>query len=132
MTDILQPWQLLLAILSGWIHRRQQQIIEFQNSQIVSLMQNQGKKRILLTDEQRRLLAVRGKALGRKTLRELTTIVTPDTILCWHRQLVAQKWNYSDKRKSVDRPRIRQIIVDLILRFARENPTWVTIASRAR
>jgi len=124
MTDILQPWQLLLAILSGWIHRRQQQIIEFQNSQIVSLMQNQGKKRILLTDEQRRLLAVKGKVLGRKTLRELTTIVTPDTILCWHRQLVAQKWNYSDKRKSVDRPRIRQIIVDLILRFARENPTW--------
>ena len=124
MTDILQPWQLPLAILSGWIHRRQQQIIEFQNSQIVSLMQNQGKKRILLTDEQRRLLAVKGKVLGRKTLRELTTIVTPDTILCWHRQLVAQKWNYSDKRKSVGRPRIRQIIVDLILRFARENPTW--------
>ena len=73
MTDILQPWQLLLAILSGWIHRRQQQIIEFQNSQIVSLMQNQGKKRILLTDEQRRLLAVKGKVLGRKTLLAPTT-----------------------------------------------------------
>ena len=44
-------------------------------------MQVQGKKRILLTDDHRRLLAVKGKALGRKTLRELTTIVTPDTIL---------------------------------------------------
>ncbi len=65
MSFILQPWQLLFAILSGWIHRRQQQIIEFQNSQIISLMQNQGKKRILLTDDQRRLLAVKGKALGR-------------------------------------------------------------------
>ena len=42
MTDILQPWQLMLAILSGWIHRRQQQIIEFQNSQIIYLMQNTG------------------------------------------------------------------------------------------
>jgi len=124
MNVILQPWQLLLAIVSGWVHGRQQQIIEFQNTQIISLMQIQGKKRILLTDDQRRLLAVKGKALGRKTLRELTTIVTPDTILRWHQQLVAKKWDHSHKRKSVGRPRIRQIIVDLILRFARENTTW--------
>ena len=58
MTEILKPWQLLFAIFAGWVHRRQQQIIEFQNSQIVSLMQLQGKKRILLTDDQRRLLFV--------------------------------------------------------------------------
>ena len=124
MTEILKPWQLLFAIFAGWVHRRQQQIIEFQNSQIVSLMQLQGKKRILLTDDQRRLLAVKGKALGRKTLLELTTIVTPDTILRWHRELVAKKWDYSHKRKSVGRPRIRQVIVDLILRFAIENKSW--------
>ncbi|MCH7685308.1 MAG: DDE-type integrase/transposase/recombinase [Planctomycetes bacterium] len=121
----MQPWQLLFTILSGWIHRRQQEIIEFQNTEIISLMQSQGKKRILLTHDQRRLLAVKGKALGRKTLRELTTIVTPDTILRWHRELVAQKWDYSDRRKKKPgRPRIRQIIVDLILRFAKENTTW--------
>ncbi len=124
MNDILKPWQLLFAILCGWVHRRQQEIIEFQNAEIISLMQIQGKKRILLTDDQRRLLAVKGKALGRKTLRELTTIVTPDTILRWHRELVAKKWDHSEKRKSVGRPRIRQIIVDLILRFAKENATW--------
>ena len=125
MNVVLQPWQLLFAILSGWVHRRQQEIIEFQNTEIISLMQSQGKKRVLLTDDQRRLLAVKGKALGRKTLRELTTIVTPDTILRWHRQLVAQKWDYSDRRKKQPgRPRIRQIIVDLILRFAKENTTW--------
>ena len=124
MSFILQPWQLLLAILSGWIHHRQQQIIEFQNDQIASLLKQMGKKRVLLTDDQRRLLAVKGKALGRKTLRDLTTIVTPDTILRWHRQLVAQKWDHSGKRKSVGRPRLRPIVVDLILRFARENPTW--------
>ena len=124
MNTILQPWQLLFAILSGWVHRRQQQIIEFQSSEIISLMQCQGKKRILLTDDQRRLLAVKGKALGLKALRELTTIVTPDTILRWHRELVAKKWDHSEKRKSVGRPRIRQVIVDLILRFARENATW--------
>jgi putative transposase len=70
------------------------------------------------------LLAVKGKSLGRKALIELTTIVTPDTILRWHRTLVAQKWNYSDRRASVGRPRVRQEIVDLVVRFARENPSW--------
>ena len=124
MNVVLQPWQLLFSILSGWVNHRQQQIIEFQNSQIMALMQIQGKKRILLTDDQRRLLAVKGKVLGRKTLLKLTTVVTPDTLLRWHRQLVAQKWDYSEKCKSGGRPRIRQVIVDLILRFASENPTW--------
>ncbi len=124
MSFVLQPWQLLLTILSGMVHRRQQEIIEFQNSEIMALLDTHGKKRILLTDEQRRILAVKGMALGRKTLQELTTIVIPDTILRWHRELVAKKWDHSGKRKSVGRPRIRQVIVDLILRFAKENPTW--------
>ncbi len=124
MNFVLQPWQLLFAILSGWIHHRQQQIIEFQNDQIQSLLKQWGKKRILLTDDQRRILIVKGKALGRKTLMELTTIVTPETILRWHRELVAKKWDHSEKRRSLGRPRIRQVIVDLILRFAKENPSW--------
>ena len=72
---------------------------------------------------QRQLLAVKGQAIGRKTLFELTTIVTPDTILRWHRQLVARKFDSSDKRKP-GRPRIRQEIVDAIVRFARANSTW--------
>ena len=50
MNFILQPWQLLLAILSGWIHHRQQQMIEFQNEQIETLLKQLGKKRVLLTD----------------------------------------------------------------------------------
>jgi putative transposase len=124
MKFILQPWQLFCLILAGWINQRQQQIIDFQNAQIEALLKKLGKKRVLLTDNQRLILAVKGKALGRKALMELTTIVTPDTILRWHRQLVAKKWDHSDQRKSVGRPRIRQIIVDLILRFAKENPTW--------
>ncbi len=54
----------------------------------------------------------------------LTTIVTPDTILRWHRQLVALKWDYGKLRKSVGRPRIRQVIVDLIVRMAKDNEGW--------
>jgi transposase InsO family protein len=115
---------MVLAALVGWANERQQQIIEFQNDQIQALLKLLGKKRVLLTDDQRRVLAVKGHALGRKALLELSTIVTPDTILRWHRELVAKKWDHSDKRKAVGRPRIRQVIVDSILRFARENPTW--------
>ena len=89
MTYILHPWQLLFLILAGWVNRRQQEIIEFQNAQIQALLEKPGRKRILLTDDQRRILAVKGKALGHKTMTELTTIVTPDTILRWHRRLVA-------------------------------------------
>ena len=80
MNFILRPWQLFFLILSGWVNRQQQQIIEFQNAQIQALMEKMGRKRILLTDDQRRVLAVKGKVLGRKTMMELTTIVTPDTI----------------------------------------------------
>jgi transposase InsO family protein len=124
MSFILAPWHIAFAALAGWVNERQRQIIEFQNAQIAALMQSLGRKRILLTEDQRRLLAVKGKALGRKALHELTTIVTPDTILRWHRELVAKKWDHSEQRKNVGRPRVRQVIVDLILRFAHENPTW--------
>ena len=56
---------------------------------------------------------------------EVTTIVTPDTILGWHRQLVAQKWDHSERRQ--EKPgwqSVRQVIVNLVLGFAKENPSW--------
>ena len=108
MSFILQPWQLVFVALSGWVNQRQQQIIDFQGAEIESLLKKLGKKRVLLTEDQRRLLAVKGKAIGRKALMELTTIVTPDTILRWHRELVAKKWDYSDRReKKLGRPRVK-------------------------
>ena len=101
MNFVLRPWQLFFLILSGWVNRRQQEIIEFQNAQIQALMGKMERRRILLTDDQRRVLAVKGKALGRKTMMELTTIVTPDTILHWHRRLIAEKWDYSERKGKV-------------------------------
>jgi putative transposase len=123
MSFLLQPWHILLAALSAMVNQRQQQIIEFQNAQIEALLKKLGKKRLLLDDDPRRLLAVKAHAIGRKALLELTTIFTPDTILRWHRELVARKFDSCDKRKP-GRPRIRQQIVDAIVCFARENPTW--------
>jgi len=123
--NILQPWQLFLFILVGWVHRQQQQAIEYLRTENLVLKEKLGKKRILLNDNQRRRLAVKGKVLGREALQQIATIVTPDTILRWHRKLVAKKWDHSNRRKKKPgRPRLRQVIVDLILRFAKENPTW--------
>jgi transposase len=125
MNFILHPWQLFFLILSGRVNRQQQEIIEFQNAQIQALVDKLGRKRILLTDNQRRVLAVKGKALGRKTLMELTTIVTPDTILRWHRRLIAEKWDYCDRRRnSPGRPPVSDEVTRLVLRMAEQNPAW--------
>ena len=125
MKFVLQPWQLMLIILARWVNREQQSRIEYLQSEVAVLKEHIGKKRILLTDEQRRRLAVKGKMIGRKALDEVGSLFTSDTILRWHRQLVASKWDYSDrKEQKPGRPRIRQVIVDLTVKFAKENPTW--------
>ncbi len=124
MSFLLQPWHLLLLSVAGWVNRQQQDVIASLRTENQILREKHGKKRILLSDDQRRRLAVKGKLLGRNLLGEIGTLFTPDTILRWHRQLVATKWDYSNRRKALGRPRVRQEIVDLVLRFARENPRW--------
>lgn len=125
MNFVLQPWQLLVVILTGWLNRQQQAVIDFLLAEVQVLKEAQGRRRIRLSDDQRRLLAIKGKALGRKILQQITTIVTPDTILRWHRQLVAAKWDYSERRRSnPGRPPVSGEITQLILRMAQENPTW--------
>ena len=93
MNLFLQPWRLLLFALAGWLNRQQQVALDFQRSEIQVLLEIIGKKRLILNDDQRRRLAVKGKLVGRKALADLATIVTPDTILRWHRQLIAEKWD---------------------------------------
>jgi putative transposase len=65
----------------------------------------------------------KAKVLGRKVLKELETLVTPDTLMRWYRQLVASRWNCRGRR-GPGRPRVMQDIVDLIVRMALENPSW--------
>jgi len=124
MNFILQPWQLLLFVLASWVNRQQQEMIEYLQTENRVLIEKFGKRRILLSDDQRRRLAVKGQILGRKRLEEVGTLFTPDTMMRWHRTLVAKKWDSSDRReKKPGRPRIRQVIVDLTVKFAQQNPT---------
>ncbi|MGA2446618.1 MAG: hypothetical protein ABSG50_14440, partial [Opitutaceae bacterium] len=96
------PTYLLLGIFAGWLNRHQQTIIEYLRSENEILKRQLNGRRPRLTDEERRLLAVKGKALGRKVLEAIACIVTPDTILAWHRRLVAVKWTFP--RRTQGRP----------------------------
>jgi hypothetical protein len=120
----LQPWQLLVLILAGWISRQQQDAIEYLLTGNQVLREKLGKKRVLLNDEQRRRVAVKGKIIGRRILEEIASIVTPDTILRWHRELVARHRDCSRRRKNGGGPPIAQETVELAPRLARENPRW--------
>jgi hypothetical protein len=124
MKSVLHAWQILLVILAGWINKHQQNAIEYLITEDRILREKLDKRRILLTDDQRRRLAIKGKILGRKTLAEICTIVTPETILRWHRTRIADKWNYSKCRKKVGRPNTDKEMVDLLVQMARENPAW--------
>ena len=124
MNPTLQPWHLMIIFLASCINRQQQEVIEYLQAENQVLKEKHGKKRILLNDDQRRRLAVKGKILGRKLLDEIGTLFTPDTILRWHRKLIAAKSDYSDRKKKLGRPRIRQVIVDLTVKFAKENSAW--------
>jgi hypothetical protein len=73
-------------------------------------------------------LAVKAKVLGRRALNEIETLVTADTLLAWHRKLVAKKWTYP--RKGPGRSRVAQEITDLVLLMARENISWATTESK--
>ena len=85
----MQAWQLLLVSLAGWINRHQLDVIAYVQEENKILRSKLKGKRNRFTDDERRRLAVKGKAVGRKVLREVASIVTPNTILAWHRKLIA-------------------------------------------
>jgi putative transposase len=116
--------QLLLATFAGWIGRRQARVIAYliEENRVLKEQLGSSGKRLRLTDDQRRRLAAKGKPLGRKVLGTVATIVTPDTILRWHRKLIAAKWTYP--RKRVGRPSVMKEIRELIIRMAKGNPSW--------
>ncbi|MGI9287509.1 MAG: hypothetical protein ACR2P1_19150 [Pseudomonadales bacterium] len=122
MTTTIQPFDLLVVALAGWLNRRHQAVIEYIIEENRVLKEQVEGSRLRFTDEQRIQLAVKAKALGRQLLGEIATIVTPDTLLARHRKLIAQKWTYA--RKGAGRPRVAQEITDLVLRIAGKNTSW--------
>src|SRR5262245_33160452 len=89
-------WRILLVALAGWVNRHQVDVIDYLREENRVLKEQLGRRRPRLTDVQRRRLAGRGHALGRSVLAQVATLVTPDTILRWHRRLIARKWTTPD------------------------------------
>ncbi len=73
MAAVLHPWQILVAALAGWLSRQQDAVIEYLREENRVLKQQLGRRRLRLTDDQRRRLAVRGKAIGRRDLTEVAS-----------------------------------------------------------
>jgi hypothetical protein len=94
----VSPLTYLLLIVSGWVHRRQLLVIDFLQAENRLLTAPLSGKSIRFTQAQRALLARKSKALGRKALLELDTLVSPDTRMRWHRRLVAHKSDFSKRR----------------------------------
>ena len=116
-------FKFLFMLFAGWVNRQQLEIIEYLKEENRSLQEMLGDHRLRFTDAQRRRLAVKAKVFGRRVLNELGTVITPDTLLRWHWELIARKWNYSERR-GPGRPLIMADIRRLIVRMALENRTW--------
>ena len=120
------PWKEMLGLVTGPIDDSLRQKLEF------VLEENRGYRALLdrhsphwrLQDAERKVLAEKGKLLG-KLLGQVITIVQPETLLKWHRRLVARKWDFSRRPKGkFGRPSVSIEIERLVLQFARDNPGW--------
>ena len=116
-------WKTLLAYITGSVDDE----LLLRNEYLVTenrILRNRIQDRVRLTNAERVSLAEIGQQLGKQALEEVTNIVKPDTILGWHRKLIAQKFDSSEQRKSPVRPRIDQELEALVVRIARDNRSW--------
>ena len=123
MQTVLDPFRFVLIAIAGWMNQRQLQMIDYLREENRVLREQLGGRRLRLNDDQRRRLAAKAKGLGRKLLAEAATIVTPETLLAWHRKLIAQKYDGSGKR-APGRPHTADEIETLVVRMAEENRDW--------
>jgi transposase InsO family protein len=114
----------LIAMVAGWLQRHQQQVITYLIEENRVLKAHLGGRRLRLTDMERRRLAALAHPLGRKRLKEIATLVTPDTLLRWYKRLIAEKFDGSKHRHQLGRPRVAEEVEQLVIRMAEENPTW--------
>src|SRR2546423_874063 len=104
-------WKHLLASITGTVDQE----LLLRNEYRVTenrILRHQIKGRVRLSDGERKTLAEIGQKLGKQALEDVATIVKPDTILAWHRKLVAQKCDGSQQRKAPGRPMIDQEVED--------------------
>ena len=123
MRTALDPFSFVVTSVAGWMNQHQHHVINYLIEENRVLREQIGTRRIRFSDDQRRRLAVKAKKLGRKVLAQVATIVTPETLLAWHRKLIAKKYDGSTHR-TPGRPRTAAEIAALVTRMAKENRSW--------
>jgi putative transposase len=92
--------------------------------QITVLERQLGKERVRFDGTDRALLAALLHRLPLDVLRRVRLLVRPDTVLRWHRDLLAHRHAHMSRPKRPGRPRTVRSVRALVLRLARENPSW--------
>ncbi len=116
-------WRQLLAYVTGTVDQE----LLLRNEHLAAenrILKAQIKGRLLLSQEEKATLAEIAHRLGRKALEKVAGAAQPDTILGWYRKLIAKKFDGSRFRQRVGRPRIAEEIERLVVRMAKENPSW--------
>jgi putative transposase len=116
-------WKTLLAYITGTVDQE----LLLRNEYLVMenrILRHQIKGRVRLSTGERKVLAEIGQKLGKQALEQVATMVKPNTILAWHRKLVTQKFDGSQPRKALGRPKIKQELEGLVVRMAQENRSW--------
>ena len=129
MAPLSYPVQFLVAALAGWINQHQRDVIDYLRAENRVLHEQIGPRRLRFTDDQRIRLAAKAKHLRRRVLREVGSIVSPDTLLAWHRQLIARKYD-GHHRRGPGQPPVTAEIRQLVVRMATENRDWGYADSR--
>src|SRR5918912_1204114 len=104
----------LIAMVAGWLQWHQQQVIAYLLEENHVLKAHLGGSRLRLTDTERRRLAALAHPLGRKRLKAIATLVTPDTLLRWYKRLIAAKFDGSTKRQVCGSSRVAEVVVQRV------------------
>ena len=129
MSPFPQVLRFLVVAVAGWINQQQRDVIDSLQEENRVRREPRGPGRLRFADAQRRRLAAQAKRLGRRVRRDLHTLVTPETLLRWHRPLITRQYD-GRGRRGPGRPRVMDTIRRLIVRMAPENREWGDTRSR--
>jgi putative transposase len=107
----------LILLLVRGDHSKELELLVLRHE--LSILRRQA-RRAQLTESDRLVLAALSRVMPRRTWRAF--LVTPETLLRWHRRIVARRWTYPYRRPG--RPPVDERVRQLILRLARENTHW--------
>jgi hypothetical protein len=119
----MQPWQLVLIGVAGWMNRKQQQLIDYLLEENRVLREQIGKKRLSFSDAQKKRLALKAKAVGLRRLKEIASAATPQALMNWYRALIRDKYD-GTKHKGPGRPSTAAQVKELVIGLAKENRRW--------